>query len=282
MTARAPWAAVLGSPVAHSLSPVLHRAAYAELGIDWDYTSIECAESGLVDLLASVRRDAAWRGFSLTMPLKLAALELVDRPTRRAAAVGAVNTVLPDGDDLLGDNTDLPGVVSTLRELGVAAPRRPVLLGAGGTARAAVGALAELGATEAVVVVRAAGRAGPLVDLAAVLGLTLVTAEWSAAAAAVAAADVVVATTPAGATDALAATGWPAAVPLLEVLYDPWPTGLAAAARRAAAPVAGGLALLVHQAAVQVQLMSGKSAPIHAMRVAGERALAARTGRHSG
>jgi shikimate 5-dehydrogenase len=113
MTAPPPWAAVIGSPVGHSLSPVLHLAAYAELGLDWSYTAVECPEPALAGQLASVRRDTGWRGFSVTMPLKLAALGLVDRPTARAAAVGAVNTVLPDADDLVGDNTDLPGMVAT-------------------------------------------------------------------------------------------------------------------------------------------------------------------------
>lgn len=273
---RRPWAAVLGSPIAHSLSPALHRAAYAELGFDWDYTAVECDEAALPDLLAEVSQDISWRGLSLTMPLKLAAVALVDRLAPRAAAVGAVNTVLPAPDGLVGDNTDLPGVVATLAEAGVPRPAAPVLLGAGGTARAVVGALAELDVQRAVAVVRDPARAAALVDLAARLGVELTVAGWDTAAERVARADVVVSTTPAGTTDPLAETGWPAGVPLVDVLYEPWPTRLAVAAQRAGARVVGGLALLVHQAAVQVELMTGSAAPIDAMRVAGERALGAR------
>jgi len=273
---RRPWAAVLGSPIAHSLSPALHQAAYAELGLDWDYTAVECDEAALLDLLAEVSHDLSWRGLSLTMPLKLAAVPLVDRLAPRAAAVGAVNTVLPDPDGLVGDNTDLPGVVATLAAAGVPRPVAPVLLGAGGTARAVLGALAELGGRSAVAVVRDPTRAAALVDLAARLDVELAVAGWDTAADQVAGADIVISTTPAGTTDALAELGWPAGVPLVDVLYEPWPTRLAAAAQRAGARVVGGLTLLVHQAAAQVELMTGSAAPMDTMRRAGERALAAR------
>jgi shikimate dehydrogenase len=275
---RRPWAAVLGSPIGHSLSPALHRAAYAELGFDWDYTAIECDEAALPDLLAEVSQDITWRGLSLTMPLKLAAVPLVDRLAPRSAAVGAVNTVLPAPDGLVGDNTDLPGVVAALAELGVPHPVAPVLLGAGGTARAVIGALAELAVPGAVAVLRDPARGTALVDLAARLGVELVVTGWDTAPDRVARADVVVSTTPAGSTDTLAETGWPAGVPLVDVLYEPWPTRLALAAQAAGARVVGGLPLLVHQAAAQVELMTGSAAPMEAMRTAGERALAARAG----
>lgn len=271
-----PWAAVLGSPIAHSLSPMLHRAAYAELGLDWDYDAVECAEAALAGQLSAVRRDAGWRGLSLTMPLKLAAVPLVDRLAPRAAAVGAVNTVLPAADGLVGDNTDLAGIVAALHEVGVPRPAAPLLLGAGGTARAVVGALAELGGSAAAAVVRDPARAAPLRELAHDLGIELTLARWEDAAELVAGADVVIATTPAGATDALAAAGWPRTAALVDVVYQPWPTALAVAAQRASAPVCGGLTVLVHQAALQVELMTGSSAPMKAMKAAGERALAAR------
>lgn len=270
-------AAVLGSPIAHSLSPVLHRAAYAELGLDWTYDAVECAEDELAALLARVRADLAWVGLSLTMPLKTAVLPLLDEVHEPAVTVGAVNTVVLGSGRAVGHNTDVAGVSAALAELGTGVPvAGTVVLGGGGTARAVLAALARGGARDVVVVLRRPAGGPELAELGARVGAAVRVVPWDQAAAAVAAASLVVATTPAGVTDKLAACGWPGRAPLLDVLYAPWPTALAGAAAAAGVPVVGGLPVLVGQAAEQVILMTGRPAPVAAMRAAGEKALAAR------
>lgn len=250
------WAAVLGSPVAHSLSPVLHRAAYADLGLDWTYDARECTAAGLPAVLAAARADGAFGGFSLTMPLKEAVLPLVDAI---ATDLGAVNTVVPGPEGLRGSNTDVDGVLAALGEL-APGPGRAAVLGAGGTARAAVAALHRLGREVDVL----ARRPGGALLGAPVLGWDSFNPSGYA---------VVVSTVPAGATDALAARGWPSTVALLDVVYVPWPTALAAAALAAGAPVVGGLAVLVGQAVEQVRLMTGQLPSVPVVRAAGESAL---------
>lgn len=261
------WAAVLGSPIGHTLSPVLHRAAWASLGppyTSWSYTARECAAGALPEQLRAARADPGWVGLSLTMPLKAAVLPLLDEVSPVAAEVGAVNTVLPREGRLLGDNTDVAGLRAAL--VALALPPGPVaVLGAGGTASAAVAALTQLGRGEDVRV--HARRPQPALLRAPVL-------PWAS----FDPRDVggVVTTTPAGATDALAARGWPAGTALLEVLYDPWPTPLAAAAALAGAPVVGGLEVLVGQAVEQVALMTGQRVEPAVLRAAGAAALAGR------
>jgi shikimate dehydrogenase len=269
---------VLGSPIAHSLSPQLHLAAYRALGLDWSYDRIECDEAGLPELVERCRRDRAWAGLSLTMPLKEAALQVADERDRSAEQLGVANTLVFADGRATAYNTDVGGLVAALAELGVtSAPVDAVVLGGGGTARAAMAALAELGAHQVAVAVRRPEAAAPLMALGERLDVQVEGRPWPTTAEELAGADVVLATTPAGATDPLAATGWPAGVPLLEVLYAPWPTGLAAAAVAAGAPVVGGLSMLVGQAARQVELTTGRPAPVAVMRAAGEAALAART-----
>ena len=270
-------AAVLGSPIAHSLSPVLHRAAYAELGLDWTYDLVECDEAGLAAFVAGCVADPDWAGLSLTMPLKSRALELADELASSADLVGVANTLVINDGRTTAHNTDVEGVVRALRELGVsAAPAAAVVLGGGGTARAALAALAAVGCTSATVAARRAEALPPLRELGERLGLAVISSAWPADLADLAGADLVLSTTPAGATDGLA-DGWRADLPLLDVVYAPWPTRLAAAAEGAGAAVVGGLAMLVGQAAEQVELMTGQPAPLAAMRAAGDAALAART-----
>ena len=271
-------AAVLGSPVAHSLSPVLHRAAYAELGLrDWTYDAYDVDAAALPVFLDGLGDE--WVGLSLTMPLKAAVLPLLDRVSDLARDVGAVNTVLLGPDGRSGDNTDVPGLVAALREQGLDRPDRAWVLGGGATATSALAALRELGVAEPVVVVRDARRAQPLLTAAGRLGVRPELVPWSAATLADAAAgDLVVATTPAGSTDTLAAD-LPARVAgtLFDVVYDPWPTVLARAWAHAGGTVLGGLDLLVHQAVLQVGLMTRQrvdpTALATALRAAGEAAL---------
>lgn len=273
-------AAVLGSPVAHSLSPVLHRAAYSTCGLSWDYSAIECDEGGLPTLLARVRVEPGWRGLSLTMPLKIVAVSLVDSISAEVAVVGALNTIVVSEVgglvELAGHNTDIAGVRAAVLEGGVKRPLLPVVLGAGGTARAALAALAGLGSPAVVVVARDVHRAALLTGVGERAGIAVRPVAWSAASGAINSADVVVATTPKGATDGLCGGGWPTGVPLVDVLYDPWPTALAAYAAAHRASIVGGMAVLTHQAGAAFTLMTGLPAPTDAIRSAGERALAGR------
>lgn len=268
-------AAVIGSPIAHSLSPVLHRAAYAELGLThWSYDRFEVAEAQLPAFLTGL--DPAWAGLSLTMPLKRAVIPLLDEVGATAASVEAVNTVVIDGDGRrTGDNTDIPGILAALRERGVTTVESAAVLGAGATASSALAALSRICTGPVTAYVRGPARAAEMRGWGTRLGVDVRTADWSRAAEALGA-PLVIATTPAGATDDLAphVPGGPGT--LFDVLYDPWPTALAAAWSGRGGPVVGGLDLLVHQAVLQVELMTGRApAPLAVMREAGEQALGA-------
>lgn len=269
-------AAVLGSPIAHSLSPVLHRAAYAELGLDdWSYDRFEVDEAGLPGFVGEL--DDSWAGLSLTMPLKRAIIPLLDEVSDTAASVEAVNTVVFREDGRrVGDNTDIPGMIAALRERGVEKVESAAILGAGATASSALAALARVCAGPVTAYVRSEARAEEMRGWGERLGVDVRTADWESAAEAFAA-PLVIATTPAGTTNALAAAVPEAVGTLFDVLYDPWPTALAAAWSDRGGKVVGGLDLLVHQAVLQVEQMTGRTpAPLAAMRAAGERALAAR------
>ncbi|MFD0371451.1 shikimate dehydrogenase [Streptomyces sp. NPDC059071] len=269
-------AAVLGSPIAHSLSPVLHRAAYRELGLDdWSYGRFEVDEAALPGFMGEL--DASWAGLSLTMPLKRAVIPLLDEITDTAASVEAVNTVVFTEDGRrTGDNTDIPGMIAALRERGVEKVDSAAILGAGATASSALAALARVCAGPVTAYVRSEARAEEMRGWGERLGVDVRTAAWDEAAEAFAA-PLVIATTPAGTTDALAQAVPDAPGTLFDVLYDPWPTRLAAAWSARGGKLVGGLDLLVHQAVLQVEQMTGRApGPLAAMRAAGERALAER------
>jgi shikimate dehydrogenase len=269
-------AAVLGSPIAHSLSPVLHTAAYAALGLDdWTYTAIECDEAGLPGLLAAC--DSRWAGLSLTMPLKRAVLSLLDRTEPLAVEVGGANTVVFSGGQRHGYNTDVPGLVAALAEAGIAAPPGATILGAGATACAALAALRATGLAAVVVQVRDQARACDLLAAARRLGLAVELRPFGSQ---VRPGDLLISTVPAGAADfyaerAVDPRARPSAV--LDVVYSPWPTPLAIAAAQSGVVVVSGFDLLLHQAARQVELMTGlEPAPLEAMRAAGQSELARR------
>ena len=270
---------MLGSPIAHSLSPVLHAAAYRVLGLQWSYSAIECDEAQLPGVLLGL--DESFVGLSLTMPLKRAVLPLLDDVSELAAAVGAANTVVFDGFGPFlrrrGENTDVPGMVAAITARRPDGVHNAVVLGAGGTAAAALAALRELGVDRSVVVVRDQARTGELQRCADRLGVAPTLIDWPGRAA-LGEADLIISTVPAGATDALAVQS--PAEPgqlLFDVLYEPWPTAFAAASLAAGATVIGGLELLVQQAARQVELWTGRAAPVSAMRAAGEAAMASRS-----
>ncbi|MFI2212888.1 shikimate dehydrogenase [Streptomyces sp. NPDC020141] len=269
-------AAVLGSPIAHSLSPVLHRAAYAALGLDgWTYDRHEVTEEELPAFLDKL--DSSWAGLSLTMPLKRAVIPLLDQVTGIAASVEAVNSVVlaPDGRRL-GDNTDIPGMLAALRERGVGTVESAAVLGAGATASSALAALSRICEGPVTAYVRSEARAAEMRGWGERLGVRVLTADWADAAEALNA-PLVVATTPAGSTDALAARVPERPGTLFDVLYHPWPTALAGAWSARGGAVVSGLDLLVHQAVLQVEQVTGRSpAPLAVMRAAGERALESR------
>lgn len=265
---------MLGDPVAHSLSPVLHRAGYAEVGLDWAYEAHRVASGGLEPFLADLGPE--WRGLSLTMPLKREVLPLLDDLTDRARLAGAANTLLLQDDGTrVGDNTDLPGAAAAIRERTSAPLRSAAILGGGATATSVGLALADLGLRAVELVVRDPARAAVTVDAlrAHPAGIDVRISPLAASTAIVA--EVVVATIPAAAQDEGLVARCAAAPVVFEVLYDPWPTPLAAAAHASGRTLVTGLDLLVHQAALQFELFTGVPAPLDAMREAGERALAA-------
>ncbi|MGI8879781.1 MAG: shikimate dehydrogenase [Jatrophihabitans sp.] len=260
-------AAVLGHPVSHSRSPALHNAAYRALGLaDWTYRAIDCDRAQLADLLTGA--VDGWAGFSVTMPLKHAALQAATEVRPAAELAGAANTLLPGPSGWVADNTDPDGVIGALRDAAIVATDGPVvLLGAGGAAQAAVVALARLGVTDLTVLVRNASRAG---DLLVTAGRCSVRTTVSALndAEALRGAGLVISSLPAGAADPVAGAAFRADQALLDMVYDPWPTALAAAFLQAGGRVAHGLDMLLHQALRQVELMTGRTPPIAAMRAA--------------
>lgn len=267
-------AAVLGSPIAHSLSPVLHRAAYAELGLrGWTYDAYDVDEAALPGFLAGL--DGTWAGLSLTMPLKAVVLPLLDSASALVGAVGAANTVLLAAGRRHGENTDVPGMAAALREAGVGWVASAAVLGGGATARSAVAALADV-TGEVTAYARSQARTEALAATAETSGVVLRVRPWAEAAEALSA-PLVVNTTPAGAADPLAEAVPGALGVLFEVLYEPWPTPLAARWAQRGGAVVDGLALLVHQAVLQVGLMTGaeldaaRLAPV--LRAAGEKSL---------
>jgi shikimate dehydrogenase len=263
-------AAVLGSPVAHSLSPVLHRTAYRALGLDdWAYEAIECDEQRLPGLLESLGPE--WAGLSLTMPLKRAVLPLLDLEQPLVRRVGAANTVLLRGGRLVGHNTDVPGMARAMRGAGVTPAGNVAVIGGGATACAAIAALQDSATDEVTVAVRAPERADPLREVAMRLGVRVRLVElqsgltghpW----------DLLISAVPGRAADPLAEqfeAGAISAKAVFDVVYDPWPTALAAAAAATGATVISGYELLVQQAVGQVELMTGRKAPVEHMRTAG-------------
>ena len=265
-------AAVLGRPVSHSLSPLLHRAAYAALGLDdWRYDALDVGAEDLPDLLAGL--DEEWRGFSVTMPCKQAAVDVADRVEPLPRLLHAANTLVREPGGWRAENTDVAGIGTALQVAGVESVDRAAVLGAGGTAAAAAVALASLGARHVDVVVRDPARAA---DLVRVLDVLQVPVTVSALDGAEVDAPVVVSTVPVAGQPAVSALPWRSGQTVLDVLYDPWPTPLAERVTAAGGTVIGGAEVLFWQATVQVELMTGLPAPIAEMRRALDAALAVR------
>ena len=249
--------AVIGSPIEHSLSPALHTAAYARLGLDWRYGRHEVHAAGLAAYLDGL--DTSWRGLSVTMPLKEALIPLLDELDEDAKLTGAANTVLFDDDGRrFGDNTDIAGVRTALERTGVTAVRRAAVIGAGATARSIVVALARLGAREIDVLVRDEGRAGALLDLAERLGVDAAPRPLGDLARLVPAHEVIAWTLPNGvAPGGMVPEAVRRASTLLDVTYHPWPSPLAQQWRSVDGAVVSGRDVLLHQAVRQVRLFVG-------------------------
>jgi shikimate dehydrogenase len=264
--------AVLGSPIEHSLSPVLHRAAYDHLGLtDWEYQRHRVEADELAGFVAGL--DPSWRGLSVTMPLKEAALRLGE-PDELSLLAGAANTMVFDGGPqgrVRSYNTDVGGLVSAFSAAGVTSPETVTILGSGATARSSLISVSRMGATTVQLMARRPEHArDSLAGLADRLGVGLDVVGWSAR---VPRADVLISTVVKGATDPIADAAAAAAPVVFDVIYDPWPTPLAAAAERAGAIVLNGLDLLVHQAVGQLELMTGRTVPAEVLMAAGRAAL---------
>ena len=258
-------AAVLGSPISHSLSPVLHQAAYRSLGLHgWSYTAVEVTEPGLVEFVGGL--DASWRGLSLTMPLKEVAFEVTAEVTDLARSARSINTLVRRADGAWrGDNTDVHGIVAALRSVDHGGAAR--IPGAGATARSALFALRSLGVGRVDVAARRPDAARTLAVLAEQLGLrarSMPLERWASEPP-----PLVVSTVPAGAGPALAeSVRTMRGVTLFDVVYAPWPSPLAAAVGSAGGRSVSGLEMLVHQAARQVEIFTGRSPDVEAMRAA--------------
>lgn len=281
-----PWAAVIGSPIAHSLSPVIHRAAWERLGLagDWEYRSAEVDRGGLGAFIAGL--DPQCRGLSVTMPCKQAVMQLMDVVDPLAATVGAVNTVVPGAGVLTGFNTDVHGITTAIAEAraarGLGPARSACVLGARATASSALAALGALGVTRTTVVARRFSGPGSVVAAAARMGVGIdqVLIGDTARAGAALAADIVVSTLPAGAADPLAALVRPGGHQcLLDVVYAPRDTALRRAFEAGGAVIAEGTEMLIHQGAQQVRLMTGRDPDTGVMRAALEAEVASREGR---
>ncbi|WP_400998815.1 shikimate dehydrogenase [Agromyces sp. GXQ0307] len=251
--------AVLGSPIGHSMSPTLHRAAYERLGLDWRYDAIEVRSGGFAEFLRRLRgdADAAWRGLSLTMPLKHEVLDHLDGADRLVELAGAANTVrFAEDGSLQGFNTDIGGIARTLGEAGLERVHRAVLIGGGATASSALVAIAELGAAEVDVLVRDPDRAVGVRELGRRLGLVARVRPLAELADA-SSAELVVSTVPGGTdlgvspSDALIGSAV-----LLDVAYEPWPSALGAAWLERDGRVTHGLGMLLHQALLQVRIFT--------------------------
>ncbi|MCS4535172.1 shikimate dehydrogenase [Corynebacterium sp. HS2168-gen11] len=261
-----PQAAVLGSPIAHSRSPLIHTAGYRALGLDdWSYTAHECTAE---QLPAFVRQaPETYRGFSVTMPAKFAALAFADTVSDKAALIGSANTLVRTADGWFADNTDCEGALGALQTLELALPSTnssAVIIGAGGTARPVFWALAQLGFSKITIVNRSDRRA-EFIELAHALGVTVDCTSFDDATvpALIEQSSVVVNTVPAAGIAAY--TDILAQAPVFDVIYDPFPTPLMQTAAQRGFPVAHGYHMLVHQALGQFLQFTGQATSFDVM-----------------
>jgi len=240
--------AVWGDPIGHSRSPALHSAAYARLGLDWQYHRRRVDDGEFVETLASL--DGTWRGLSLTMPLKEVAHAAADTRDAHAELTGAVNTLLL-GETTRGFNTDVGGIVDAFRHAGMPALESVRVLGAGATAASALVAAHDLGARRAEVRARRPEAGARLVEIGAQLGIPVLVRPFDAPADAV---DATVATLPSGTVldPQIAAPFADTGGVLFEAAYAPWPSALAAG--WTSDHVISGFEMLLYQAVRQIRI----------------------------
>ncbi len=247
-------AGVLGSPISHSLSPILHRAVYAELGLAASYEAIEVRAGGLKNFLDSL--DNSWTGFSLTMPLKEEVLKLASVINPIAQKIRSANTLYKGADGWSATSTDITGFKEALAANSITKMGSVLVIGAGATARAVVGAC-DLITEEITVMSRNPARISEMSNCATKAKLDFIT--WGQTPL-ISQVDLVVNTTPKLVADSLA--GQLSAKPhgtLFEVLYEPWPTALLARWRTLGSNSIDGLELLIHQGIDQIEIFTGKS-----------------------
>lgn len=249
--------AVLGSPIAHSKSPLLHRAAYEVLGVPWSYEAIDVTSANLGTFVSSRREE--WRGLSLTMPLKREIVPMLDSLDETAALTGAVNTVLFGEDALTGFNTDVAGLMQPLQDAGTSQPTHVLILGAGATAGSALTAAVRLGASSITIAARDVQKAQTMRGLAQAQGAWIEISSLEDISDIDA--DVVINTVPGGAAAELHFTARQRrASVLFDVIYDPWPSVLASRWSENGGRVIPGIEMLLAQALRQVRLFFGGDA----------------------
>ncbi|NLC97457.1 MAG: shikimate dehydrogenase [Actinomycetales bacterium] len=246
---------VLGSPISHSLSPAMHRAAYRELGLDWEYQAIEIGAGGLEHFLA--RCDDSWRGFSVTAPLKLEAAAAAQHKSDDVLKLSVANTLIRSAAGWNASNTDVPGATSALHAVGINRVNTVRIYGAGATAISMAYVASKLGATQLELRVRNRGTALETAAFAQSLGLnTEIAAITDEPAASV---DLVVTTVPAPAVAGLEHSITATANAVFDVVYDPWPTPVMVSAQHDGTPLVTGIDLLAHQAVLQLTAMTGET-----------------------
>lgn len=267
--------AVLGSPIHHSKSPAIQRAAYRVLGVDWTYESAEVRGESLASFIGACGPE--WRGLSLTMPLKRDVLPLLDRRDPLVDLVGGANTVRFTDQGLAGFNTDVRGAVQSFRDAGVPALDDVLIVGAGATAASMLVAIAELGARRAVVLARSPGKASGLAALGERLGVTVELRPYEVQDATASTPDAVISTVPGWAEVLHFAPEVRARAVLFDIAYDPWPSAQAQAWGEVGGRVISGLELLINQAVGQIRVfltgdplepLPGEAAVVSAMRAA--------------
>ena len=267
-------AGVMGWPIEHSLSPVIHNAAYEALGLDWVYVALPVAPGAAASAVAGLEA-LGFSGANVTMPHKEAVAAALGSLSEDAALLRAVNTIQVAPGGLVGHNTDAPGFGRFLeRDAGFdAAGRAALLFGAGGAARACALALARAGAARLVVVLREPVRAAALLATLADLETTVDVVTFEEAPQA--RPDLIVNATPLGAHgEALPLPSLDASTVAVDLLYRPMTTPLQTEVRAAGGTAFGGLGLLLHQAALAIELWTGQPAPLEAMSAAALAAMA--------
>ena len=258
-------AGVAGYPIEHSLSPIIHEAGYKALNLDWKYEKYSLKVDELSDFIS--KRDKDFIGLSLTMPLKEKAVEIADSVTEMAKLVNSANTIIFKDNKVFSGNTDIYGIIQALKTNKKLDLSSPCIIGSGATARSALLALKNMGVKQVMLCARNENKILEIIDLAEKLGLRVQKIDWEQIPKAMAA-TTVISTLPSGAMDKFAAMGPEIPGTLLDIAYSPWPSKVALEWIFRRGFVVSGLEMLLHQAAMQFELMTGKKAPLTQMRQA--------------